>query len=158
MPDVDLLAQEFAVLVRGLRELHGSVVARCDPPLEAASAVLLGRVEQLAPVRLTDVSCSLGLDVSTVSRQVSALVARGWVVREPDPQDQRAHVLTLTDEGAATVASLRATRTEVLSRLLPDWSSQDLAALTTLLARLNRDLAAGSDRLELAGTTRHRKA
>lgn len=158
MSDVELLAQEFAVLVRGLREMHGSIVSQCNPPLEAASAVLLGRVEQLAPVRLTDVACSMGLDVSTVSRQVSALVARGWVVRDPDSQDHRAHVLSLTDEGRTTVASLRSTRTEVLRRLLPDWTSEDLRSLTTQLARLNRDLAAGSDRLELAGTARNRKA
>lgn len=158
MDDVELLAQEFAVLVRGLRELHGSVVARCEPPLEAASAVLLHRVDQLAPVRLTDIACSLGLDVSTVSRQVSALVSRDLVQRNPDPQDHRAHVLELTDEGRRTVDRLRSTRNEVLTRLLPDWTPQDLRSLTTQLSRLNRDLAAGSSRLELAGTARHRKA
>ena len=158
MSDVELLAEQFAVLVRGLRELHGAIVARCEPPVEAAAAVLLGRVEQLAPVRLTDVACSMGLDASTVSRQVSALVSRGWVVRDPDPQDLRAHVLSLTDDGRTTVASLRATRTEVLTRLLPDWTAEQLRSLTTALARLNHDLTTGSDRLELVGTTRHGKA
>ncbi|MBC7679672.1 MAG: hypothetical protein H7233_11885, partial [Pseudorhodobacter sp.] len=54
MSDIELLAEQSAVLVRGLRELHGAIVVRCEPPVEAAAAVLLGRVEQLAPVRLTD--------------------------------------------------------------------------------------------------------
>ena len=158
MADVEELAQELGVLVRGLRELHESVVSRCDQPLETASAVLLHRVQQLAPVRLTDVASSLGLDVSTVSRQVSALVARGWVARTPDPQDQRAHVLGLIDAGRSTADALRSTRRQVLTRLLPDWSAEDLTSLTSQLARLNSDLAAGSGRDELAGTARHRKA
>lgn len=158
MDEVEQLAQEFGVLVRGLRELHGSIVAQCEPPLEAAAAVLLSRVAQLAPVRLTDIACSLGLDVSTVSRQVSALVGRGWIDRSPDPQDQRAHVLDLTEQGRATAAALRATRTEVLARLLPDWTAHELRSLTTQLSRLNGDLAAGTGRPELATTARHRKA
>lgn len=154
MSDVELLA----VLVRGLRELHGAVVSRYVPPLEVAAAVLLGHVEQLAPVRLTEVACSMGLDVTTVSRQVSTLDSHGCVVRDPYPQDLCAHVLFLTDDGRTTVASLRATRTEVLDRLLSDWTAVQLPSLTTALARLNHDLTTGSDRLELVGTTRHRKA
>ena len=94
----------------------------------------------------------------SVSRQVSALVSRGWVVRDPEPQDLRAQVLSLTDDGRTTVASLRASRTEVLARLLPDWTAGQLRSVTTQLARLNHDLTTGSDRRELVGTTRHGKA
>ena len=44
-------------------------------------------------------------DVSTVSRQVSHLVTHGLLAKLPDPDDRRAHRVTLTDEGRAYVAA-----------------------------------------------------
>ena len=55
-------------------------------------------------VRVSDIAGSLHSDVSTVSRQVSALAGHGLVAKEADPSDGRAQVASLTEEGRYVLA------------------------------------------------------
>ena len=80
----------------------------------------------------------LGLDKSTVSRQVSTLVALGLVTREADPADGRAQVLNTSPEGAARLSRIRDARRARWEADLADWPTEDVATLGELLARLNR--------------------
>ena len=80
----------------------------------------------------------LGLDKSTVSRQVSTLVALGLVTREADPADGRAQVLSTSPEGAAQLTRIRDARRARWEADLADWPAEDVATLGELLARLNR--------------------
>lgn len=52
-------------------------------------------------VRLSELVPQAGVSKQAVSQQVAHLVARGYVVVEPDPADQRAKTLRLTPRGAA---------------------------------------------------------
>jgi DNA-binding MarR family transcriptional regulator len=138
---------EFASLLRGLKDLNEHVLHRAGSPCEISGAAVLVRLDLMGPVRLTDLAHALSLDPSSVSRQVSALERNGWVGREDDPDDRRAQRLQLTPEGQDLVHRLRAERAAVLAQLTPDWSEADLAELTSLLARLNHDIAANRDLL-----------
>lgn len=133
---------EFASLLRGLKDLNTHVLETAGVRCEVAGAAVLGRLELLGPVRLTDLAHALGLDPSSVSRQVTALERSGWVAREKDPSDLRAQRLHLTDKGSDVVAVLRQARAEALERLTPEWSRQDIDGLADQLARLNADLEA----------------
>jgi DNA-binding MarR family transcriptional regulator len=142
----DLLS-EFASLLHGLKELNAHTLETSGIRCEQAGAHVLGRLDALGPVRLTDLAAALGLDPSSVSRQVTALERSGWIVRERDPHDQRAQRLNLTAKGRDVVALLREARHDALRRLTPDWSDQDINDLTSRLARLNTDLTTHRDRL-----------
>ncbi|MGX5217692.1 MarR family winged helix-turn-helix transcriptional regulator [Pseudomonas segetis] len=78
-----------------LRDLRDANLA-LNPP-----DVLL--LEQLAeqpglnPLALTKLN---GCDKALITRRVRSLEARGWIKREPDPQDQRSVQLSLTRQGA----------------------------------------------------------
>jgi len=133
---------EFASLLRELKALNTHVLDTAGVRCEVAGAHALGRLDLLGPVRLTELACSLGLDPSSVSRQVSALERAGWVTREEDPNDGRATRLRLTDSGSGVVAVLREARAEALARLTPGWSAADIDDLADRLARLNHDLEA----------------
>ncbi|MGB8650876.1 MAG: MarR family transcriptional regulator [Mycobacteriales bacterium] len=139
---------EFASLLRGLKDLNAHVLETAGVRCEIAGAAVLGRLELLGPVRLTSLAESLGLDPSSVSRQVSALERAGWVAREKDPHDLRAQQLHLTDAGQAVVAEIRRARADALKRLTPGWSPADIDDLTDRLARLNTDLAANRHLLD----------
>jgi DNA-binding MarR family transcriptional regulator len=139
---------EFASLLRGLKGINGHVLEASGVRCEQAGAAVLSRLELLAPVRLTDLALALGLDPSSVSRQVTALERFGLVVREKDPADQRAQRLHLTDKGSDVVAALRRARAEALERLTPGWSAHDIDDLTDRLARLNHELEANRDLLD----------
>ncbi|WP_262286050.1 MarR family winged helix-turn-helix transcriptional regulator [Micromonospora sp. MA102] len=80
------------------------------------------------------------LDPSTVSRAVAALVADGLVDRRADPQDRRASHLTITPAGRAAMTEAYDWYGGVISRALADWTPDEVAALSTALARLTRDL------------------
>ncbi|HEY0127069.1 MAG TPA: MarR family winged helix-turn-helix transcriptional regulator, partial [Blastococcus sp.] len=80
----------------------------------------------------------LGLDKSTVSRQVASLVDLGLVDRAADPVDGRAQVLRPSAEGSARLARIREVRRARWEADLGDWPAADIATLGELLARLNR--------------------
>ena len=109
-------------------------------PIDRAGLAALSRLSELDQVRLSDLAAALGLDVSTVSRQVRHLEDAGLVLRESDPDDRRAHRLSITAEGRQLLEQLRKARREMLCRALVGWSDADRARLTDLLARLADDL------------------
>ncbi|GAA0303254.1 MarR family winged helix-turn-helix transcriptional regulator [Kineococcus aurantiacus] len=124
------LVDVFPDLLRARRCLVGTL----NTPAVAALAV----VHQHGPLRLSEVAEHLSLDLSTVSRQVSHLKAKGLLRATPDPDDGRSHRLTVTDAG---VEDLRAFRRTVVDRLvgqLGSWHDEDVQDLTRLLGRLAR--------------------
>lgn len=94
------------------------------------------------PRRVSDIAERVHLDISTVSRQVSALVAQGLVTKVADPSDGRAQMLTLTDDGQQMLTLLRERRNGWLGEVVADWSDADLAAFDCLLTRFADDVEA----------------
>lgn len=142
MPTSEDLVHELVVLVRGLRELGASAPWTTGPRLDLPAAVVLAHLRDEGPLRLSGLADRLCLDASTVSRQVPALERAGWLVREADPDDRRAQLLRLTDEGRSTLDERRRRHAVLLRGALPDWSDAELQDLTATLSRLNADLSA----------------
>lgn len=84
----------------------------------------------------------LGLDASTVTRQVVAMEKAGLARRTRDPADGRAVLVEATPQGVDELARHREMRTELYAEVLADWSRLDRALLGELLERLNDDLDA----------------
>ena len=84
-----------------------------------------------------DLAARNGLDPSTVSRAVTALVRLGLVQRAADPTDRRASFLVPTDAGRATLGEANRRYDAQLAELLHDWDSEELAAFAALLRRFN---------------------
>ena len=141
------LWSEISSLVRGLKDLNNSAIAASGLRLEAAGVHVIGRLAVLGPVRLTELASALGLDPSSVSRQVSAVERAGYVVREPDPSDGRATRLVLTERGQAAATAVQEKRAQALAVLTPGWTDHDLDELAAQLARLNHDLTANAQLL-----------
>lgn len=108
--------------------------------MERASYLLLLRLEAAGPQRVARLAASLGLDGSTVTRQLAALDANGWVTRHADPDDARVTVVEATDAGLAAMSDLRDFRTERVSRLFTGWSAAEQDELGTVLGHLNEVL------------------
>jgi DNA-binding MarR family transcriptional regulator len=72
-------------------------------------------------------------DVSTVSRQVSALVTAGLLAKSADPSDGRASVVSLTQYGREALGRIQAIRSTWFQGLLTDWESPET---TEFVARL----------------------
>ena len=110
-------------------------------PEEADLLVRLGEAPEQR-LRMADVSSTLRLSKSGVTRLVDRLAARGLVVRAACPSDRRVVYAGLTDEGRqAAAAAAPALAAGVAQQLAGRLSAADLDALTASL----RDLLAGAE-------------
>lgn len=107
----------------------------------SGSAPLLARLTTDGPQRSRQLAEHFSLDPSTVSRQVDQLVKAGLLRRTIDPDDGRAQLLEITEQGVAALNQHRAAVTELLHHVLDGWSAEDLTQFADLLARLNNDTA-----------------
>lgn len=79
---------------------------------------------------------------SHISALLTALEARGWVVRQPDPADARARQLFLTPAGQRMVARTAAVQAEVAAAMAATVSPKALADLTVAMGRIGDRLQA----------------
>ena len=109
--------------------------------LEPSGFTLLRRLDDLGPTRASDLAHHIGLDLSTVSRQVAALLAVGLVDRTPDPQDRRAGLLAVSAQGRGVLDRALHARCALLAEALGDWSAADLRALAFVLERFAESIS-----------------
>jgi DNA-binding MarR family transcriptional regulator len=109
--------------------------------VEWAAYGLLFQLVKDGPQRSSALAETACVDPSTVSRQVAQLVKAGLVERQSDPEDGRASLLVATDAGRAVYQAKQEHRERMFARVLDGWSTADVEALTTLLARLNDSFA-----------------
>jgi len=134
------LELELSVLVRRLRRVIGERARTIHPDLTPAGYLMLAYMAERGPVRASAVVEAFNLDKGAVSRHVQALVELGLATKERDPDDGRAWVVSLTDEGRRRMTELATERRERLGRLLGDWSDEDLASFVATLGRYNASL------------------
>ena len=132
------LEREIGLLLRRSRAISTRLAGQLHPDLDGAAYGLLALLEDAGPLRASDLVLRLGLDKSTVSRQIGTLVELGLVDRAADPADGRAQVLTPSAEGSARLAEIRNVRRARWEADLSGWPDEDVAALAELLSRLNR--------------------
>jgi DNA-binding MarR family transcriptional regulator len=124
----------FAASMRELRTVH--------PGLDRAGITLLAALDATADARPSDVAVTVGLDLSTVSRQTRQLEQLGLLSRRPDGADGRASRLSLTARGRDSLATIRARRAEMLGEVFSDWPDTDRHNFLRLLDRLMDGLSA----------------
>ena len=111
-----------------------------DRLVDGAGNFVLHLLDGGGPQRSTELAASMGVDHSTVSRQVAALVEAGWVVSEPDPSDRRARLLSLTETGRQALAAGMAQRAAVLAPAL-DGREADVAFVAQVLGAVADELS-----------------
>lgn len=133
--------RELTALVQ--RALRGPLLdAGAAQQLERPAYAVLARLHDDGPMRLATLATLLGLDPSTVSRQVQSLAEAALVSREADPDDRRAARVVLTEAGRARLLATRERRRRLLHDLLAAWPAHDRAAFAALLERFNADVGA----------------
>lgn len=89
-------------------------------------------------VRMTpqDIGKAGELDKITVSRAAAAMIKRGLVTQDRNPEDGRSHYLLLTAEGRALYEQVAPASKALEAELLAGWSEGDRENLATLLRRI----------------------
>lgn len=121
------------------------VVGRLNRRLQAATGGLshgllsaLAVVVKHGPLRLSDLAQLEGVSAPSMTRTIAELESRHLVVRRADPDDGRAALVEVAEAGAAAIADARATRAQVIHRLLDGLDDRDTAAILAALPALER--------------------
>jgi DNA-binding MarR family transcriptional regulator len=102
---------------------------------DAGAATVLGAVADLGESRVSAIASAVHMDMSTVSRTLTALCKEGLVATRPDEADLRSHLTRCTPAGIERIADRRARIAEQLDARLADWDTDDVAHLSRLLNR-----------------------
>ena len=85
--------------------------------MDRAAYLLLNRLDQEGPMGVKALAEGMGIDSSTVTRQVAPLVDSGLVKRTSHPEDGRAVVLALSPRGRGRLEEVRASRRELMAQV-----------------------------------------
>jgi DNA-binding MarR family transcriptional regulator len=135
-----------------VRQLYGMGVIRREVGRHALAELgsqgftALAVVHLHGPVRVSEVAQRLVVDMSVASRQVNALIQAGYVERQPDENDARATLLTITEDGSRVLEESHRRMVHAFGRALDDWSDEDVAALAGGLERLRAAFALTTDK------------
>ncbi|MGW4481512.1 MarR family winged helix-turn-helix transcriptional regulator [Rhodococcus triatomae] len=135
-PIAELEAQLVDMWRRGSISTRESAHA-IDPKLDPACyplLILLARSVDAVP--MATLVQDLGVEKSTLTRQIDAVTRLGLVRRRRNPADARAKLVELTQGGRTRVSEQRDERVARWRRSLEQWDSGDLRSLAALLRRL----------------------
>ncbi|MGC4935461.1 MarR family winged helix-turn-helix transcriptional regulator [Gordonia sp. DT30] len=134
-PITELEAELAGIWRRGRGRMRTRAHA-IDPHLDPSAYPLITVLAAHESLPMSQLVPELGLDKSTVTRQIDAVVRLGLVERTPDPDDARARVVRLTDAGRARFDDVVASSVLEWRQRLSEWNPDDIRTLTELLRRL----------------------
>jgi DNA-binding MarR family transcriptional regulator len=136
------IGRQFGVFLRRADRFYADL--RLGPDgldLDRSAYLLLGRIVAAGPTRLSALADGLGLDLSTISRQVHALEAAGLVGRTTESTDRRASLIAATERGREIYNRNSAVQQAALRDLLSDWTDAERDEFARLLTRFNDTIA-----------------
>ncbi|MEU3625546.1 MarR family transcriptional regulator [Amycolatopsis coloradensis] len=113
-----------------------------DRGLHPAAAMLLSDLAKHGEARPSELAKRRFVDLSVVSRQISQLSAAGMVDRRPAPEDGRASIISISEQGHGELSRRRAGYLAFMERALGDWDEEKVLELTKRLAEMNDDVRA----------------
>lgn len=132
---ISVIALELAILARRVTAM---ATDQKKSGLDRSAYLLLHQIQTHDAAGVKTLAEEFRLDVSTVSRQASALEQKGYIARIPDPDDGRAFSFHITAAGAAQLTAYREEREARIQDLLASWSEEELATFGRLLRQFNR--------------------
>lgn len=135
-------APTIAAMTELLWVMHRSrLLAQQGTPAMA----LVIHLARIGPMRSIDLADTMNLNQSTVSRHLAHLEESGLVARTPDPDDGRAHLITVTPAGCEAAQQHVTARVHQLEQVIDEWPERDRADLARLLTRFTDGFTAQLD-------------
>jgi len=127
---VSRLARELEARLEPVYREHG---------LEGGWHDVLATLRRQGPpfkLRPTDLTDATMLTSSGTTKRLDKLEARGFIAREPDPNDRRGTLIALTDKGRAAIDATTADHLANERRLLEALTAEEQRQLAGLLRKL----------------------
>ncbi len=134
---LETLQHEVAVFARRAEQTRLGGVGQVRNSMDRAAYLLLNRLDKEGPMGVKALAASMGIDSSTVTRQVAPLVDTGLVKRTSHPEDGRAVVLQLSPRGLSRLEEVRSSRRQLMADLTEEWTPEERESFCALLTRFN---------------------
>ena len=125
-------------LLRRVSLVYDRAMAECG--LKITQYSLLTHVERLAPITQADLAKAMGMDSSTLSRNLRPLESAGWVAVHAG-EDARSHALSLTASGRKKRTQAQALWKQAQRQLNDTVGVDDVIALHALIDRMTNALS-----------------
>lgn len=146
---------ENAEVLAALGELVGLLIrTKRSHQADSPGTAMLIHLVKAGPCRVSDLALSMHLDQSTASRHLAHLAEQGLVERGADPNDRRAVVFTITEQGDALARAAMTERIHHLERSIDTWPAADRREFARLLRAFTEQFAATSNSTSTEGVTR----
>lgn len=109
--------------------------------MPVAQARLLAQIEDRGRSRICELAEADHCSQPTMTTQVRRLEASGWAVRERDPADARAVLVSITPAGRSALDAARTLRAAAVAPYLDRLGPAERATLTQAVSILHRVLA-----------------
>ncbi len=135
MKSIALLLHESAALMK--REFE-----RCARPngLTLMQWRMLGELSREGSMRQAALIVALNAPAMTVSDVAERMEKAGLILRDADPEDSRAKMVTISPKGEALAAKMRDISSEVFARAFDGVPQEDLDRLLVTLSRITQNL------------------
>ncbi len=134
------LEQEVGVMIRRVRRVINLRAQMVHPQLQPSAYLLLSSIAESGPVRASELVERFDTDKGAISRQVSHLLDLELLVKEKDPSDARASLVSVTDDAKSRMADVVEHRRKLFAEGLSEWSEAELAGFVQDLGRYNAAL------------------
>ena len=121
---------------RHLTQAYDRVLAPCG--LRTSQYSLLSRLAQNGPRGIQALAQELGMDRTTLGRNLRPLERDGFVAIGVDPQDRRGRALRITESGTAKMLEARALWQAAQARFAETYGSEQTQALHATLDAVSR--------------------
>jgi DNA-binding MarR family transcriptional regulator len=101
---------------------------------------MLGMLYRFGEMSQNELQRRLDVDGAAVTRQVKQLEAERLLSRRADPADNRFTLVTLTDEGKASLRDVARTAREFIAETLDGVSDEDLECVRRTMARMRANI------------------
>jgi MarR family transcriptional regulator for hemolysin len=155
MPAIDVLRQSVSsalvISARQWRRTSHGVIAAYNVS-EACATPLLIAARLDAPVRQVALAELTGIEGPSLVRLLDQLCAANLVRRDEDPDDRRAKIISLTDEGRTVTAKIEKELIGLRADVLNNVTREDLEATLRVFAafKLGASSAAQQASIELS--------
>jgi MarR family transcriptional regulator, transcriptional regulator for hemolysin len=131
-PGPEPLGRQIAVAGRAARSLLDDVLA--EGGITFSSWTVLVALNARGPAIQKDLAKSLDMIGPSVVERIDRLESAGLVIRSPVPEDRRASLVSLTDQGKAVYARLHEVMRAVNDALLDGLDDKDIQATRRVLS------------------------
>ncbi|WP_040869541.1 MarR family winged helix-turn-helix transcriptional regulator [Nocardia exalbida] len=122
------------------RHFPAALLRRPGFQLDRSAYLILTRLELDHPLSLRELAEAFRLDISTINRQVAAMLRQGLVDRVPDPDGGIARKIRASPKGLESLASDRVQSRQGIGAVVADWTEADIDQLSKLIARFNQSV------------------